>query len=335
MQKEANEYPGQHALYPLCFRPIYKDYLWGGDRIIRRYKRKVPPGIYAESWEVCGRPEGMSEVMNGPLAGITLHELSRQRGVDLLGTKVKGPTFPLLVKLIDAKDTLSVQVHPDDESTRLHGGEPKTEMWYILEADKGACLYCGLKGGTVRPAFERAIGTKKFSTLMNTVPVRPGDAVYVPGGRVHAIGAGCMLLEVQQNSNTTYRLYDWDRFGPDGQPRELHIAQAMQVINWNDSQSVKVIPRKISQSGGNERWEVLTSPYFRLERFVLGERMATGGLGETFHILFVNQGSVGLKSRGFSEKALAGATWLIPATVRQYDIEPDHGRAEVIRIMVP
>lgn len=335
MQKEANEYPGQHALYPLRFRPTYKDYLWGGDKIIRRFKRKAPPGIYAESWEVSDRPEGMSEVVNGPLAGMSLHELCRQRGVDLLGTKVKGPTFPLLVKLIDAKDTLSVQVHPDDESAKNYGGEAKTEMWYILEADKGSCLYCGLKGGTVRPAFERAIGTQKFSTLMNTVPVRPGDAVYVPGGRVHAIGAGCMLLEVQQNSNTTYRLYDWDRFGPDGKPRELHIAQALQVINWNDSQGVKAVPRKTSQSGANERWEILTSPYFRMERFVLGELMATGGLGESFHILFVNQGTATLKSQGFRETAAAGTTWLVPATVRQYYIGPENGQAEVIRISVP
>lgn len=335
MQKEANEYPGQHALYPLRFRPVYKDYLWGGDWIIRKYKRKAPPGIYAESWEVSDRPEGISEVVNGPLTGATLPELCRQRGVDLLGTKVKGPAFPLLIKLIDAKDTLSVQVHPDDASAEAYGGEAKTEMWYVLDAGKRSSVYCGLKAGTVRAAFEKTIGTRNFSKLLNTVPVREGDAVYVPGGRVHAIGAGCLLLEIQQNSNTTYRLYDWDRFGPDGKPREIHIAQALQVINWNDSQSVRVVPRKVSQSGANERWEILSSPYFRLERFVLGERMATGGLGETFHILFVHEGSVTLVSQGFKEKAGPGATWLVPASVRQYHLDPDRGGAVVMRVTVP
>ena len=332
---ETPEYPGQHSLYPLRFRPVYKDYIWGGERIIRRYHRSAPPGIYAESWEVSTRPEGVSEVVNGPLAGITLDELCKQRGAEVLGAKVKGKQFPLLIKLIDAKETLSVQVHPDDTTAAIHGGEAKTEMWYVLEADKGACVYCGLTPGTDAKAMEAAVGARNFARLLQTVPVSAGDAVFVPGGRVHAIGAGCLLLEVQQNSNTTYRIYDWDRVGPDGRPRELHIEQALKVTSWNDEQNAKVPPRKISESGKNERWEILTTKYFCLERFKLGEVIATGGFGESFHVLFVAKGTIRIRSQGFSETAHAGTTYLVPAHVRQYFVEPMEGIAEVMRIHVP
>jgi mannose-6-phosphate isomerase len=332
---ETNEYPGQHALYPLRFRPVYKDYIWGGEKIIRRFNRSAPPGIYAESWEVSTRPEGMSEVVNGPLSGVTLDELCRRRGQDVLGSKVAGPAFPLLIKLIDAKETLSVQVHPDDATAAKHGGEAKTEMWYVLDADKGSCVYCGLTPGADRKAVEAAAGSRNFGKLLQTVPVTAGEAVFVPGGRIHAIGAGCLLLEVQQNSNTTYRLYDWDRVGPDGRPRELHIEQALQVTNWSDEKHPKVAPRKISQSGLNERWEILSCPYFCLERFKLEEVSVTGGFGESFHVIFIAQGEIELRSQGFRERAAAGTTYLVPASVRQYFLEPVHGAVEVLRVCVP
>jgi mannose-6-phosphate isomerase len=335
MQTEANEYPGQHALYPLRFRAVYKDYIWGGEKIIRNYKRNAPPGIYAESWEVSTRPEGMSEVINGPLAGITLDDLCKQRGGELLGSKIKDSKFPLLIKLIDAKETLSVQVHPDDETAEQYGGEAKTEMWYVLDADKAGCVYCGLVPGTDARAFEANVGSRNFAKLLLKVPVSKGDAVFVPGGRIHAIGAGCLLLEVQQNSNTTYRIYDWDRVGPNGLPRELHIPQALQVTNWHDEQHPKVVQRKISEAGKNERWEVLTTKYFCLERLKLGEPMVAGGLSDTFHVLFVAKGGITLRAEGFRERGEAGTTWFVPSSVHQYFIEPQGGTAEVMRVSVP
>ncbi|MDZ4199894.1 MAG: type I phosphomannose isomerase catalytic subunit, partial [Kiritimatiellia bacterium] len=220
--------------YPLLLKPAYKNYLWGGTRIAEVYGRETPPGPVAESWEVSTRPEGMSLVLNGPLAGRTLQEAIDTMGEDLLGARAPRGQMPLLIKLIDARDRLSVQVHPDDESAALHGGEAKTEMWILLDAEPGACLFAGFRPGLARPEIEQAIREGRWTEILQTLPVRAGDAVFIPGGRVHAIGAGCLILEIQQNSNTTYRLYDWDRKGSDGKPRKLHLEQALSVIRWED-----------------------------------------------------------------------------------------------------
>ena len=322
-------------LYPLCFKPIYRDYIWGGDRIIRTYGRNEPPGIYAESWEISDRDDGMSLVRNGPLAGRSLRELVRMGGADLLGTRVRSPVFPLLIKLIDSRERLSVQVHPNDETARRYGGEAKTEMWYMLDAAPDAGVFAGLKAGTDETAFNRAMETKRFREILNRVPVKAGDAIFIPGGRVHAIDAGCLILEVQQNSNTTYRIYDWDRVGNDGQPRPLHLAEARQVIDWTDAAGAKAHPRRIEKTGLNERWEILESPYFRLERLVLAEPWTARGDGSTFQVLFVATGRVRVEAGGGIEVLEPGTSCLLPAALRECVIRPVNSTAEVLRTTVP
>jgi mannose-6-phosphate isomerase len=322
-------------LHPLCFRPVYKDYIWGGDRIIGLYGRGEPPGIYAESWEVSDRAEGMSVVSKGPLAGRTLHELVREFGAEILGARVRATAFPLLIKLIDSRERLSVQVHPNDESAKRYGGEAKTEMWYVLAAEPGAGVFAGFRSGVGEREFDEAARSKRFEDLLNFVPVAKGEAVFVPGGRVHAIDAGCLLLEVQQNSNTIYRIHDWDRVGRDGRPRPLHLAEARRVIAWGDAGRAKVEPLLLEKSGLAERWEILQSPYFRLERLALGGPWTLRGDGGAFQILFVASGRVRVEAGGVPEILGAGTSCLVPACLRECGVGPADAAAEVLRITVP
>jgi mannose-6-phosphate isomerase len=324
------------SLYPFFFRPVYKDYFWGGDKILRLYGRREPPGIYAESWEVSDRAEGMSVVRNGPLAGKTLHDLVEEFGSDLLGARVRASAFPLLLKLIDARGRLSAQVHPDDEAARKYGGEAKTEMWYILDAEPGAGVFIGLKPGANEGKLRQAIQTKRVEELLQFMPVSKGDAVFVPGGRVHAIGAGCLLLEVEQNSNTTYRICDWDRVDRDGKPRPLHVEEAMRAVRWSDADEVGVRPRRLGNKDGvNERWEILSCSYFVLERLVISDTLKSSGDGGTFEVLFVASGGAEVQWGQSSESLPAGTSCLIPAALGEYALRPSIFRTEVLRVAVP
>lgn len=323
------------TLYPLRLQPVYKDYPWGGDRIGRRYGRALAPGIYAESWEVADRPEGMSVVLNGSLAGRSLHDLVVSLGGELLGRRSRAAAFPLLIKLIDARDVLSVQVHPDNGSAALGSGEPKTEMWYVLEAAPGACVYCGLQPGVTREAFADALRSGAVDSCLVRIPVRAHDAIYVPGGRVHAIGAGCLMLECQQNSNTTFRLHDWGRVGADGRPRELHVEAALRVIRWTDQESPRVRPRVVETAGLNEIWEILGTPYFRMERFHLQEDWTLRRNPDSFRVLFVERGRVDLRHDGFADDVTEGTSLLIPAACADLAMRPLGGPASVIAMSAP
>lgn len=323
-------------LYPLRLQPVYKDYLWGGDRIAREYGRQAPPGLVAESWEVADRPEGMSVVTNGALKGSTLQTLMRGLDLDLVGRRGRGlKVLPLLIKLIDARQTLSVQVHPDNAGAEQHGGEPKTEMWYILAAEPGAFVYSGLRPGVTPDAFRRAVADQTVEALLNKIPVQAGDAVYIPGGRVHAIGAGCLLLECQQNSNTTYRIYDYGRVGADGQTRALHVEQAIQVIRWDDASPPLAVPRLLEKNDGGERWEILTSPYFRMEQLRLTAPWAWPMDLQTFRVLFVERGSVDVLGPYGTERIQRGTTLLIPAACPELTLTPVSGLARVLVMTRP
>jgi mannose-6-phosphate isomerase len=313
-------------LYPLRFQPVYKNYIWGGNRIPKLYHRNQPDGIYAESWEISTHPDGMTAIANGPLAGRSLSDLLPEHKTALLGTNVKGGDFPLLIKLIDARDVLSVQVHPNDGNAAAVGGQPKTEMWYFLEGDGTAQIYCGLKPGIGKDGFLAAMENRTFAEILQTIPVRKGEAVFVPGGRVHAIGAGCLILEIQQNSNTTYRIYDWDRVDASGKGRELHIEKALKVIDWN--------------SGGDPRCKgrgttVQDCPYFRLDRFDLTAAQTFPMSGKSFHALFVAEGSGTILWADGEEKLLPGQSWLVPAAQGGYTLRPDGGTLTVLCTTIP
>src|ERR1051325_8855705 len=223
-------------LYPLTFHPILKQRVWGGRKLETLYHKKLPSeGPIGESWEISDRPGEVSLIANGALAGRDLHWLVEQRGRELFGEAGPIPSrFPLLIKILDAQEKLSLQVHPPSSKAAELGGEPKTEMWYIAEAAPGAELYVGLKRGVARSDFEEKVGSGAVAECFHRVRGRAGDAMFLPSGRVHALGAGLVIFEIQQNSDTTYRVFDWNRMGLDGKPRALHVEQALPSIDLND-----------------------------------------------------------------------------------------------------
>ncbi|MBP7275275.1 MAG: class I mannose-6-phosphate isomerase [Kiritimatiellae bacterium] len=322
-------------LEPLTFAPVYKEYVWGGQRIPRVYHRAGAPEICAESWEISAHPDGMSVVDVGPLRGRTLASLVDDFGVQLLGTHPAPGKFPLLLKIIDARDRLSVQVHPNDEDAQRYGGEAKNEAWHILEADPGAIIFAGMKPGTRRSDFEEAIRHTRIDRLLSEVPVRNGDSVVIPGGLVHALDSGLMIYEIQQSSNTTYRIYDWGRVGHDGKPRETHVAQALRVIAWRDQTAAVSQPVPVPAEPGVARFHHVETPYFRMDRIALGapHRIAHGG--GSFHAIFCASGALRIAFAGHARELPLGASALIPAALTDFTLEPVASGTEVLLVWVP
>ena len=223
-------------LYPLQFRPIFQERIWGGRNLSRLYGKELPPEKpIGESWEISDRPEAQSVVLNGPLAGKTLHELMREHGKDIMGeARALHGRFPLLVKILDAREKLSLQVHPPAGKAKAMGGEPKTEMWYITHAEPKAALFVGLKRGVTRQEFERKIEDGSVADCFHKIDVAAGESMFFPSGRVHAIGGGLVIFEIQQNSDTTYRVFDWNRVDAQGKPRPLHVKESLECIDFKD-----------------------------------------------------------------------------------------------------
>jgi mannose-6-phosphate isomerase len=317
--------------YPLLFTPVYKDYLWGGTRIPETYNRDIPDGIYAESWEIADHDDGMSVVSNGPMTGKTLREILQSRSREILGSKLKGTRFPLLIKLIDAKKKLSVQVHPNDKTAARFGGDAKTEMWYLL-GDNKAQVFCELKDGITKERFIQAVENGTSGSTIQPVPVEKGSAVFVRGGRVHAIDEGCLILEIQQNSNTTYRICDWGRVGPDGKPRELHIQKALDVIEWDDHENPIITPSVRIDTDTFQCTEILKCEYFRLEKLRFSAPIEVPMSGETFHALFVAEGTAVIRWGTKNLSAPAGTSILVPAALPAYTLD---GTATVLRTTIP
>jgi mannose-6-phosphate isomerase len=224
------------SLYPLVFHPLFKERVWGGRTLAALYRKPLPPEVpVGESWEIADRPGDESVVANGAFAGRTLRWLMEHHARELLGNAAVAPggRFPILCKILDARDRLSLQVHPRAD-TAASPGEPKTEMWYVAAADPDAELYVGLRHGVTREAFEEGIRAGRVAQCFHRIRVTAGDTMFLPSGRVHAIGAGLVIFEIQQNSDTTFRVYDWDRMGLDGKPRDLHIAESLASIDFSD-----------------------------------------------------------------------------------------------------
>lgn len=270
---------------PIIFTPLYMERVWGGRELERVYGRTLPHPIrpFGESWEIVDRDKEQSVVASGPLAGTTLHELWSTRRDELFGAGYDShPRFPILIKVLDARDDLSIQVHPPVHLAAALGGEPKTEMWFIADCDPGAKLYVGLKLGVTRKDFEKAIADGTVADCVHAVSPQPGDSIFIASGRLHAIGAGFLIHEIQQNSDTTYRVFDWNRMGLDGQPRELHVAQSMASIDFNDFE-----PAMDQPDGDN----LATCDYFKTDRRTLaaGETI-TNPDAERFSIISVVDG---------------------------------------------
>ena len=240
-------------LYPFTFQPIFKDRIWGGRKLEQLYGKVLPPRIpIGESWEITDRPEGVSVVTNGPLAGRDLRWLIQHHARELLGdSRPCGGRFPLLVKILDAQEKLSLQVHPPAHKALELRGDPKTEMWYVADAFPEADLFVGLRHGATRAEFERRIRDGSVAECFHRILVKRGDSMFLPSGRVHALGAGNVIFEIQQNSDTTYRVFDWNRAGLDGKPRELHIPQALASINFDDFEPA-LAPAAWKKEGAHE-----------------------------------------------------------------------------------
>jgi mannose-6-phosphate isomerase len=229
---------------PLTFTPLFMERVWGGRKLATRLGKAIPADVpIGESWELVDREDEQSIVTSGPFAGTTLHELWTGRREAVFGAGLPdSPRFPLLAKILDAREKLSVQVHPPAHRAVELKGEPKTEMWYLLDAEPDAELFAGFRRGTTRESFQQALGQHRVAELLHRVPVKTGDAMFIPSGRCHAIGTGCLIVEIQQNSDTTYRVYDWERTGLDGRPRELHIRESLASIDFTDHEPALAQP---------------------------------------------------------------------------------------------
>ena len=285
-------------LYPFIFQPILKERIWGGRELERLYAKPLPPGKpIGESWEISDRPGDASVIANGPLAGKTLRWLMENHAAEILG-KAKPAAegrFPLLCKILDAREKLSLQVHPPADKAKKLKGEPKTEMWFITNAAPDASLYVGLKRGVTRAEFEKKISDGSVADCFHRIPVRAGDAMFLPSGRVHAIGDGLVIFEIQQNSDTTYRVFDWNRVGLDGKPRELHVPQSLASIDFNDFEP-KLVGTKFTADGKIQKRSLVNDPLFHVEAWKL--HSGAGGLlkPKKLQIIAVTAGEIEIKS---------------------------------------
>jgi mannose-6-phosphate isomerase len=266
-------------------QPIYQTRVWGGRELATLFGRELPADgqPYGEAWEVVDRPEAQSKVQGGEFAGWSLHELWTRRKMEVFGAQAPdSERFPLLLKILDAREDLSIQVHPPAEIAASLNGEPKTEMWFIAEADAGASLAVGVQPGMTRERFAEALREGTVAEAVHRLPVVSGDYIFIPSGRLHAIGGGLVIFEIQQNSDTTYRVFDWNRVGLDGQPRQLHVEESLRCIDYTDTNP--------AVSHGQDG-DLVSCVYFRTSQHTLaaGQELALGGAGE-FRLLAVVSG---------------------------------------------
>ncbi|MGO8765073.1 MAG: type I phosphomannose isomerase catalytic subunit [Limisphaerales bacterium] len=309
-------------LYPFIFQPIFKERVWGGREIERLFGNPLPPGkAIGEAWEISDRPGDQSIIQNGEYAGNTLRWLMEHFSREILGEAKAAPgnRFPILCKILDAREKLSLQVHPPADQAAELKGEPKTEFWFVADALPGAELYAGLARGATRPEFEEKYSRGAVAECFHRIPVRAGDAMFLPSGRAHAIGAGLVIFEIQQNSDTTYRLFDWNRLGTDGKPRELHVKQSLASIDFGDFEP-QPVTRRLAGRGKVKSRMLVSDPLFDIEQFEMkaGARHRLGP--KKMQIAAVVAGRVEMKYAGGTMELHAGQFCLVPAILEQSEI---------------
>jgi mannose-6-phosphate isomerase len=307
---------------PLTFEPIFMERMWGGRRLESEFGKKLPPNTrIGESWEIVDRLEAQSVVANRPLKGKTLHELWTQNRQDIFGDVPETPRFPLLIKLLDAQERLSLQVHPPEEVAGKLGGEPKTEFWYVAAADPGAELSLGFRELITREQFKRALDKGTVEECIQKIRVKAGDAMFLPGGRLHAVGGRNVLVEIQQNSDTTYRVFEWNRVDAAGKARQLHVDQALQCIDFTDVGSHLIEPNG----------EVLIKhELFEIQKWNLDSSREIAPLGQ-FAIVCSLTGSL----RCASVDLGPGEFFLIPARLQDRRVEPLKKATSLLRVTIP
>jgi mannose-6-phosphate isomerase len=307
---------------PLTFEPIFMERRWGGRRLESEFGKKLPPNTcIGESWEIVDRPEVQSVATSGSLKGQTLHELWTQNRHDIFGDVPEAPRFPLLIKLLDARKKLSLQVHPSEKIAAKLGGEPKTEFWYVAAASPGAELFVGFREPIVCDQFKNGLREGSAVDHVHTIRVKRGDAVFLPAGRFHAVGAGNVLVEIQQNSDTTYRVFDWNRTDADGKLRQLHVDQGLQCIDFND-----VEPHLIEPEGEL----LLRHKLFEIQRWNLDSPRDIAPRGR-FAIVCCLAGRL----RCASVDLTPGEFFLAPASLEDRKITPRHEQTSLLRVTIP
>ncbi len=325
-----------NSLYPLKFRPVLKETLWGGNALRKRFGKNGKCGTtIGESWEINGLTGTSSRIANGFLKGNTLEEVIEVYMGDLVGDSVFekfGTEFPLLVKFIDARDTLSIQVHPDDKlAAERHHAWGKTEMWYIIDAEPGAVIYTGFRKKTTKEEYLQYLSKKDLASLINATPVMPGDTFFIPAGMVHTIGAGVILTEIQQTSDITYRIYDWDRIDSKGKPREMHTELALDAINFDLDQ-----PNLIRKDPVTNHPVILAScDYFHTSLLQLDSPVIKDySLTDSFVIYICTGNMVIIDCFDHSEELRAGETIMVPAAADYVTIIPQ-GTATLLEVYIP
>jgi mannose-6-phosphate isomerase len=306
----------------LVFTPIFIERVWGGRQLESKFGKKLPVNIQiGESWEIVDRPEAQSIVREGPLRGKMLHELWMQDRQSIFGNVPDTKRFPLLVKILDAREKLSLQVHPSEEAAPKLGGEPKTEFWYVAAADPGAELFVGLRQAMTRAQFEEALRAGTVAQCVHRIPVKTGDSMFLPAGRLHGVGEANLLIEIQQNSDTTYRVFDWNRTGDKGETRQLHVDQALQCIDFND-----VRPELLQTKG-----ELLVFHHlFEIQRWNLNQPREVAPRGQFIIVCCVTG-----RLRCADVELKAGEFLLIPAQLQDRQLKPLDPQTTLLHVTIP
>ncbi|KPL09451.1 MAG: mannose-6-phosphate isomerase [Bacteroides sp. SM23_62] len=312
------------SLYPLRFHPIYKPLIWGGEKLREDYGKTDAPEKTGESWEISQVEDNISLVSNGFLEGKSLEEIIQIYKGELVGHRIFerfGTRFPILTKFIHSNDDLSIQVHPGDQYAALHHGENgKTEMWYILDSEKDAKLIVGFNRDINREILLEKLNNGTLKDILNYEKVSEGDVIFLPEGRIHALGPGIVLAEIQQTSDRTYRIYDWDRVGRDGKPRELHIEHALNVLDFKAHTSYKSGYRKIQNATVN----LIECPYFSTQIIHFDRRLEKDYTAlDCFVIYMCLSGDLDIRFAGENRTHLSkGDTILIPAVIKDLSLIP-------------
>ncbi|KAF2333078.1 type I phosphomannose isomerase catalytic subunit [Flavobacterium daemonense] len=317
-------------LYPLQFEPILKERIWGGEKLKTVLNKPITSKITGESWELSTVEGDVSVVSNGGLKGKSLTELIDETPHEILGTKVHerfGKQFPLLFKYLDAREDLSIQVHPNDKLAKeRHNSFGKTEMWYVMQADADSRIIVGFKENSSKEEYLKHLHDNTLVSILDDVKAKPGDVFFLETGTVHAIGAGLVVAEIQQTSDITYRLYDFDRVDANGNKRELHVDLALDAINYN-----KVDTQKKYETKSNVSNTVVDCPYFTTNFIPLEDKIEVSKSGETFTVYMCIEGSFEIEYNGFKHTYIKGDTVLVPAAINAFILS---GKASILEIYI-
>lgn len=310
----------QAKLYPLQFEPILKDRIWGGTKLKTEFNKPIESETTGESWELSTVSGDVSVISNGEYQGKSLTELIQSFPEEILGSEVYkkyGTEFPLLFKFLDARDDLSIQVHPNDELAKeRHNSFGKTEMWYVMQADENARIIVGFQEKSSKEEYLQKLEEKSLLSILKEVPVKKGDVFFLETGTIHAIGAGIVIAEIQQTSDITYRVYDWDRVDAAGKSRELHIELALDAINYNTTETKKEYTITANVSN-----EMVNCPYFITSYLPVQGEVAIQNAHDSFTVYMCMEGNVTLELNDAKWTYKKGDTILIPAALKKYNLK--------------